>query len=350
MLLDPRPKTSRNDLFDREKELNELHNTIEKKMPIVALTGVRRIGKTSLLRVFLNEIDLPHILIDARELPPNYGLRDLYSLISSGMSNKTFIEKMRNILKAVKGLRIMGFEVELSWKGRESLLLPVLFDYLNKERIIIAVDEAQGLRGPRGTIFLDTLAHAYDYDDNLSFILTGSEAGLLLDYLGIENPSSPLYGRSIKMITIERFTKDQSIEFLKQGFKEAGVTIPIKYIESITELFDGIPGWLTLAGNTIINKSGKIDLEKIKTQAIEIARKELQGIANSRGKRYALILKSIAQGFNTWSKLKHRLEELEGKTVPKSALYNALETLEKLSIIKNYEFLDPVYKEAIKTF
>jgi len=290
-----------------------------------------------------------HVLMDARGLPSNYGLKDLYSMISSGMSNKGFIEGMKDVLKAIKGLKITGFEVELSWKGRDSVSLPALFDYLNRRRVIIAVDEAQRLRGPRGTIFLDALAHAYDYDDNISFILAGSEVGLLFEFIGVDDPSSPLYGRSLEIVALERFTREQSIEFLKQGFKEVGLRMPLEYLESIVDLFNGIPGWLTLAGNTIASKGGKVKLDELRRQAVEIARRELRKVIDVRGRRYELVLKLIAQDANKWSELKSRLEELEGKTVPSSALHNILESLKNLSIVENYKFLDPIYKEAAKT-
>ncbi|MGC8600538.1 MAG: ATP-binding protein, partial [Nitrososphaeria archaeon] len=53
MLFDERPKVNRSDLFDREMELNELKEKLDK--PLLLLTGIRRIGKTSVLNVFLNE-------------------------------------------------------------------------------------------------------------------------------------------------------------------------------------------------------------------------------------------------------------------------------------------------------
>jgi hypothetical protein len=40
----------REDLFDREKELEDLHNNLD--VPVVVITGVRRIGKSSILNVF----------------------------------------------------------------------------------------------------------------------------------------------------------------------------------------------------------------------------------------------------------------------------------------------------------
>jgi len=40
--------------------------------------------------------------------------------------------------------------------------------------------------------------------------------------------------------------------------------------------------------------------------------------------------------------------EKRGVALPKAALSRIIGKLEKLSIIKNYESLDPVYREAVK--
>gem|GEM_PF-3300434 len=50
MLFDPRPKESREDFFDREKELELLQAYAKKGSPIILCLGVRRIGKTSCSR------------------------------------------------------------------------------------------------------------------------------------------------------------------------------------------------------------------------------------------------------------------------------------------------------------
>lgn len=54
MLFDPEPKTSRSDFFDREVELEKLENYLRQER-LVVIYGVRRVGKTSLMRVALNE-------------------------------------------------------------------------------------------------------------------------------------------------------------------------------------------------------------------------------------------------------------------------------------------------------
>lgn len=51
LLFDPRPKSSRKELFDRRRELQALDDAIGK--PLILVLGVRRVGKSSLLLSFL---------------------------------------------------------------------------------------------------------------------------------------------------------------------------------------------------------------------------------------------------------------------------------------------------------
>ncbi len=340
MLFDPRPKSNRSELFGRDRELELLHANVD--VPLIIITGVRRVGKTSLLSVFLNEVSVPNVMIDLRDLRTNYGLRDLYGLISKAFSSR--LEKLYEVLRSISGIRVEGFEVEIKWRGRGSLTLSSLFDALNRRRIIVAFDEAQKLRGPRSQEFLNALAHAYDYDRNVTFILTGSEAGLLYGFLGIDKQSSPLYGRYYYDLRLERFDKNTSLEFLRTGFKELGIRIENEVLEIAVEEFDGIPGWLTFFGNEYFR--GNKDIARVKELAINIALEELQNIVKERGRRYALVLKGIAEGITTWSGLRRYLEEKEGTTISSSILYNVVRNLEDMSIIRNYQFLDPVYREA----
>lgn len=65
MLFDPEPKTRREDLYDRENELKSLL-TYLKKERLIIIYGVRRVGKTSLLKVALSEAAIPYAYIDIR--------------------------------------------------------------------------------------------------------------------------------------------------------------------------------------------------------------------------------------------------------------------------------------------
>ncbi|MGC8974039.1 MAG: hypothetical protein ACP5KY_07540 [Thermoproteus sp.] len=58
-LFSPIPKERRSELFDRE-ELAALTRHVSGGAPLVLCLGVRRIGKTSVVRIFLDERDAPH--------------------------------------------------------------------------------------------------------------------------------------------------------------------------------------------------------------------------------------------------------------------------------------------------
>jgi AAA+ ATPase superfamily predicted ATPase len=342
MLFDERPKERREDLYNREKELDEIKRSIGR--PLVLITGIRRIGKTSVLRVALNEIDVPAVIIDARGLRRNYSKADLYRLIAHGLSSS--LDRLRDLISGIRGIRVMGFEVELSWRGRDSLSLTELLDRLNERKVVIAVDEAQRLRGPQSAEFKNALAHSYDYNRNITFILTGSEAGLLHDFIGAEDTSSPLYGRFYVEIKLDRLSRDQSIDFLERGFEQLNLRVSGEILERAYEEFDGIPGWLTFFGNAYAG--GNMNIERIKAMAIGTALEELRNMIRDNPRRYGLVLRAMAEGRRSWSDVKEYVEEKEGSTISSSVLSNILRNLEEMSVIKGYEFLDPVYKEAAK--
>lgn len=75
-------------MFDRVREVSEVIDVVGRGRPIIVLTGIRRIGKTSVLLVALNEVNVDSVLIDCRMLKENYGRRELYSFFSIAFSSK----------------------------------------------------------------------------------------------------------------------------------------------------------------------------------------------------------------------------------------------------------------------
>ena len=338
MLFDPRPKTSRRELFDREHELALLDRAAGRGEPLILVLGIRRVGKTSLLRSFLEE--WRGVYIDMRGVS---GLADLYRRIGKGLS--LGLGRLRDILENIRGVRILGAEVEIRWRGRDSISLVGLLEELDRggDRVIIVFDEAQLIRPPLSAMIKNAIAYAYDNLENLTIILSGSEIGLLRDFVGVENPASPLYGRYVVELVVERFTASVSREFLLKGFREQGIRPPMELIERAVEVFDGIVGWLVYFGKSYIDGLGSLD--HIYDAAIRVAVRELEKL----GPREKLVLKAIAMGHRSWSSVRRYIEEKEGATIPKSTLSRIIKRLEKLSLIQNYEFLDPIYREAAKT-
>ncbi|MEM4514048.1 MAG: ATP-binding protein, partial [Ignisphaera sp.] len=109
-LFDLRPKTSREELFDREKEFEKLCKAIDRGNPLIAVLGIRRIGKTSLLRTFLNETT--GLYIDMRGILKEY---ELWSRIGDSFSLS--INKLKRFIESIRGITVAGINVEIKWKG-----------------------------------------------------------------------------------------------------------------------------------------------------------------------------------------------------------------------------------------
>ncbi|WP_394326730.1 AAA family ATPase [Thermococcus chitonophagus] len=224
---------------------------------------------------------------------------------------------------------------------------------LNEVGAVIAIDEAQYLRfyGARGgKEFLALVAYAYDNLESLSFILSGSEVGLLHDFLGIDDYNSPLYGRAYGEVTVEPFSRDLSKEFLRRGFEEAGVKISEEEIEKAVNFLDGIPGWLVEFGYSYIHtKSFEEAMEKVLRKAEAMIIGEVREL-EKKSPRYSLILKAISLGLDRWELIKEYIEVRAGE-VPNSRLANLLKNLEKMGWIRKeegrYRIIDPVVRKVI---
>ena len=68
MYIDSMPKNDLKSLYDREKERQRLVEYIDQKQPLILITGLRRVGKTSLLKTVLSSHSKYHIFVDLRDL------------------------------------------------------------------------------------------------------------------------------------------------------------------------------------------------------------------------------------------------------------------------------------------
>ncbi|WP_054841755.1 ATP-binding protein [Vulcanisaeta distributa] len=335
-LFDPRPKSSRSELFDRVDELEILDKSIGK--PLIVVLGIRRIGKTSLVKSFLEPYN--GVYVDLRGVVTHV---DLYERLSEGLSSG--LNKLRRVIEGIRGIKIMGFGVEIKWRGTDSISLLGFLEELNRRgQFIVVLDEVQDTRPPVSAELRRVLAYTYDHLSNITVILSGSEVRLLSDFMGINNPESSLYGRYFVEVDVRRFTRDESLDFLRLGFKQEGVEPPVDVLEDAVEFFDGIPGWLVQFGRSYID-GGVRDIGAIKEQAISMALSELLRLSQ----RERMVLRAIAEGAKTWGgQVRRFVEERLGVSIPKSSLTRIINKLESLSIIKDYEFLDGIYREAAK--
>jgi len=175
---------------------------------------------------------------------------------------------------------------------------------------------------------------------------------MLYDFLGIDNPSSPLYGRYMEKIVLNPLTREQSIDFLEKGFREAEITFNRELLEKAVDKLDGIIGWLSYFGLISIEEGlTEKTIERVLERASKLALQELYNFIRLKGsKRYIEIMR-IVKNEATWSEIKRYLELKTGEKIYSSALSRLLKNLINAGFIeqrnKKYFIPDPVLRYAI---
>ena len=362
MYFDEEPKTDPKDFYDREEELKRFSNSVRMGRKLTLISGLRRSGKTSLLNTGLGLSRLPHLIVDARDFAsfPRASYSDLLMVIER--ATKRLVEKSRvtDFLKRVRGVRVYGFEVEFE-RGERRPDIGGLFEELDDwagktgRKVIVAFDEAQLLARVTAWRFQMFLAHAYDYLKNTLFVLTGSEVGLLHDFLGVENPEAPLYGRHREEIRLEKLDGKKSRDFLLEGFKQTEIKVPPRVVDYAVEKLDGVIGWLTAFGARAVERGAEEGVvDEVLEEGSGLVMQEFEHFLNVRmiaKKRYAAIAKELAREPLGWGDLKKSVEKGTGPIYGKN-FTELLQNLIKAGFVEQREGLyfisDPVFLHALK--
>ncbi|WP_054837409.1 AAA family ATPase [Metallosphaera hakonensis] len=236
-------------------------------------------------------------------------------------------------------MKKIGIEVEYPVKvrirGEAKDNLSKVFEALNeiglkKGKVPVVFDETQYLK--YSTLGLRPFfAHIYDYMKGITLILTGSEVGLLHDFLGLDDPKSELYGRYYYTVELKPFNEDKSKEFLRRGFKEVIVEVKESVIGEAVKELDGIVGWLVYFGKLYLErKEGAI--EEVKEIGSNLVKEELKEL-EIRSPFYLLILKAIASlGKAKWKNIMDYVTATTGRKVNNATLYRELNTLMNMGL------------------
>ena len=233
MLFSRRPKFRKEDFYDREDELRAFSKGIEVGEGLIIVYGIRRIGKTSFVQVALTELDIPFIPIDLRKYSESPSLLrpsaiayvvDEVLKLYEGFTGKVK-GVVGKILQHVESLDLKLLKMKTGKKGRRLLVesLERANRWARKRgiRVAVVLDEAQELRII--PVWRSILAWCIDTLENVTVVVTGSEVGVLSEFLKLDDPKSPLFGRPRLEIMLGKFSREQSIDYLKKGFTEANV-------------------------------------------------------------------------------------------------------------------------------
>jgi len=364
MYFDLAPKEKRDDLYDfvdPYARLVELLKMPVQRNPLIVVKGVRRAGKTSLIKTALNELGLSYLYINGKRFAdmPAITKKNLLKELERGL-NETVerekrTEKFLEVLRGVEWLKVDSKPpfIHFEWRrpSREMDIPDLIYSFQrlsrqSKRRFVLVLDEAQEFKRLADYKLQNLMSDIYDHRHEIQMIVSGSQIGLLHDFLEIYDPKGALYGRGKAEIVVQRLSKDLATDFLRQGFKQAGIRSDQTTIDRAVDELDGVIGWLTLYGHNMMAgaKTGGSSKE-ILAQTIEEGSKleaqELEHFLKTREparRRYVAILKAAAKLRKaSWSDLRTNLIAAEKKRVSNKIFSALLENLVKANFLDKKE-------------
>jgi len=325
MYFDLKPKENAEDLFDYREELQILNRYIKDKLTrMIVIKGPRRVGKTSIIKTCLKENKIKNIFIDARLLSaPTRKEFDL--ALINGLKGMSIFSELIDKIEEVE----LGVKISLS---KETNLIKLIE---NKEFVLV-VDEAQYLIGSGVDLLL---AYLYDHT-KIKIILSGSQIGLLDRFIGQKISSAALFGRPFAEIKLQRFNREKSLQFLKEGFKQVQKKIDEKNLEEAVNMLDGSIGWLTAYGYYSLNYQHKTAIEKTKEYGLALVKKEYEEFLSPRRiseKFYNSIMQNLLLKEMKWSQLKRALEISSGVSLTDMQFNRYLKNLLDYGFIEEKE-------------
>ena len=326
-------------MFDREVELQKFSDALAYSSLIV-IVGLRRTGKTSFMNVALAESKCPYIILDLRGLSYNPSRAEIVRRLEAAfnMIDKKWLSSVLGVLRHLEGVSILGNTINFDW-SRTGIDLTDLFDKVDvwarqqDKQFLAAFDEIQLIRGEKDIPRL--FAHIMDINRNITLVVTGSEMGLLFEFLGFDDPESPMYGRHYTEIGMYNFESKEAEAFLMAGFQQIGLSPSTDVINYGIKKLDGVVGWLTLLGAKCrdLNKCSNEIVDEVVREGGKLARSEALKLVKL-SYRYGIVLNFLAKVETaSWTQIKAILEAHEHRSLPNPTVADVLNKLVKTSLV-----------------
>lgn len=341
MYFEIEPKGRKEDFFNYGYEYNQLKKALGRREKIIAVVGVRRVGKTSLLNLVYNETDGVKLWLDGRIVTDPK--KEIFSAIY-----ETAKEGKPRIFGKIESLNISAFGVGMDIKLGSESHAEIEKKIRESGHVCVFVDEAQRMDAEA---LADVLSYFYDRFPHVSFIVSGSEIGLVEEILGETDSEHPLFGRDIVKVGIGRLNRNQAAEYLKKGFGQLKVEVSESELEGAIDELDGLIGWLTLYGYEKGVKKSKDALSKTTQSAARIAASEIVHFLKKTKNRklYLSILRNV--NGTGWEELRASSSKDYGKKLNNNLFSYALGKLLDHSFVEKrdqtYALSDPLLAKAV---
>lgn len=298
--------------INRKQELDFLEKQYrEQKSSLVVIYGRRRIGKTALIKKFIQ--DKPAIYFLASEEVESQNIEYFKRAVSSFLKNP-LIEKLSGI----------------SWDDIFDILVKTKTD----KKMVIVFDEFQNLC-KTNPAFASILQRIWDEklkSGNFMLILCGSSISMMQEYA--LSYSSPLYGRRTGQIKLKQFSFKEAREFFPDASDDEFIWIysVVGGVPKYLEMFKYEGDIYKAIEENILSRQSFLYEEPL-----FLLEKEVHEIGS-----YFSIIKSIALG-------NHKLSQIaQSLSVPQTKLTKYLNTLIELDIIRREIPITEEYPEKSK--
>jgi len=290
------------------KQLEEYYRLSSKRQIITAVSGLRRVGKTTLVREFIKD------------------KKALYFFV---YENKTSSELLKEFVKELREKKLI---TELEEIGSWNTFFKILFERCKK--YVVVFDEFQNFYNIEKSVFSVIQRNV---DENqpipIHFIFLGSLVRLFKKIF--EDNKQPLYGRVSSKINLSPFSLKDSIYTLKLlGYSDLEEMLKIygvfggfpKYYADIEKFDLGKKSYLEIINYLFVQENAPLENE-----VLDIIKQEF----GKRGSLYYSILSAIASG-------KTKLNEIANFTGTKeSSITRHLSELEdKFGLITSFKSLN----------
>ena len=342
-MFDLHPKETVGELFGRDKEIDfSISQLLSKNWLIIG--GQREIGKTSLMKVVINEMKRRYgfkgVYVNLR------GVRNLNSLLKALLAEiNSDVPSLKVSLKVNFVLGSAGIELRRGAKVVNSLI-----ELLNsiEEEAVIGLDEVQEI-SQASRQFLEVLGNVFASNPRVRLVFSGSYIGVAR---ALSNPSSssPLHGRPPVTLNLRPFDEGTSRDFLRRGMEELNVHFDRE--DEVVKKLDGVVGWLTLFGNFYAVRKTSFDsaLSSTIEEGKKIMVSEFKHFLENKSNKgiYTTIMNSL-KVVNTWKDVKRGVEIKLGQVDDKEFSL-ALESLVNNNFVEKrregvYEIADPILRE-----
>lgn len=233
-------------IYNYEKEKKKIKNLIRFGRTF-AVSGLRRVGKTTIIRSISKFID-DHITLYINMRGIKQGFE--YDYFFESLKNEMLKElRFRRIYRPLEHLKNVTFifaspDIKLRY---EFALLKALEELTELNKVILIIDDAHKLL--KISKVIEFLIMLYDeMSSSISIILITS----LMSIKEVDNKSHNYTNLLDDEIILKPWDKRTSESFLKKGFEECWATVNYEDIDAGVDFARGIVGWLCWYGRLAV--------------------------------------------------------------------------------------------------